>query len=221
VDTSQAPDAGSPGHQKYLFLLQNDPNFLARLLPQEQRLTLSHQGNGSYSAAYNPGDISGVYQVFYHVRATDPKFGTIQRLAVQSVYVRFGEIDLQASAATTTVQANTVTINFRPKTTAGRFIGPAQSGAFTVESKEVSLRTITDHQDGSYTLVLAGNPRAPITVEVLGEVIYQGPASGFAAGSPTGHGQPNWLLIIVLVIVLVVLLLLWLGTHLLRGRRNP
>jgi hypothetical protein len=175
VETSQAPDAGSPGHQKYFFLLQNDPKFLAQLRPRQQRLPLIHQGKGNYSAPYNPGNISGVYQILYRARAIDPKFGTIQRLAVQSVYVRFGVIDLKASAIKSTVEGNTITINVRPKRTNGLFIGPAQGGAFTVQSKEIRLRTITDHQDGSYTLVLVGDPKAPVAVELLGEVIYRGP----------------------------------------------
>jgi hypothetical protein len=173
VETRQAPDAGSPGYQKYLFLLQNDPKFLAQLQPQQQLLPLKHQGKGNYSTDYNPGNISGVYQIYYQVRAVDPKFGTIQRLAVQSAYVRFGKIDPKASAIKATVSDNTITIKLRPKRVDGLFIGPAQGGAFTVHGKGIRLRTVTDHQDGRYTLVLAGAPKALFSVQLLDEVIYR------------------------------------------------
>ena len=64
-------------------------------------------------------------------------------------------------------------------TTYGRFIGPAQGGAITVDGDDIKLSSITDHQDGSYTLVLTGNPDARVTIKLLGEVIYKGPASKF------------------------------------------
>lgn len=216
VDVSSATDAGSPGHQKYQQLLAN-PAFLNQLLPQQQNLTLTHQGNGRYSAAYNPGDVSGVYQVLYRVEADDPAFGKLQRLAMESLYVRFGPVDLPASLVNTTVSGNTVTIQFRPKTTTGRFIGPGNGKAFTVDG--LTLASVSDHQDGSYTLVLTGNPETAVAVKVLDEEIYRGKASEF--GKPPavgviericrwleGFGLPCtlfWILVAILV-----LLALWL-----------
>lgn len=177
VDPSSAPDAGSPGYQKYLHLLEKDPNFLAQLRPKEQWLVLAHQGDGRYSASYNPGDVSGIYQIEYRVRAEDAEFGKIQRQATQSVYTRFGDIDLDKSAVSTAVRDNNVTINLRPITIDGRFIGPAQGSAFSLDGAGIRLKSITDHQDGSYTLVLEGNPDTRVAIKLLGEEIYKGPAS--------------------------------------------
>jgi hypothetical protein len=188
VKTSTAVTAGSPGHQKYLYLLKNDAGFVGKLKLRQQELTLGHQSNGNYSAAYNPGGVSGVYQVYYRVSASDPKFGNIQRLAVQSVYVRFATLDLAKSAVKTLVQGNVVQITFRPKTTIGRLIGPAQANAFKVSGKGVKLTRIVDHQDGSYMMILtaASGPSTPIVVDLLGETIYKGPVSRFGARLATG-----------------------------------
>ena len=159
VDIVDRVDAGSPGYQKYLFLVQNDPKFLSDLKPQEQKITLTHQGNGHYSAAYNPGDVSGIYQIRYQVSADGPDFGKIQRQAVQSVYVRFGDIDLAKSSVRSAVKSKNVIINFRPVTTYSRFIGPAQGSAFSVNGTGVKLSSVIDHQDGSYNLSSQAIPR--------------------------------------------------------------
>jgi len=204
IDPSNAPDAGSPGYQKYIYLIKNNPDFLARLQPDEQKLSLVHQGNGQYSADYNPGDVSGIYQILYRVSAEHADFGKIQRQAVQSVYTRFGKIDLAGSAVTSIVKGNTVTINFHPVTKYGRFIGPAQGSAFSVDGIGTRLSRITDHQDGSYTLVLAGNPDAQVSIKLLGEEIYKGPASKVGKDF-------DWLVwLIWLIIILILLLLIWL-----------
>jgi len=185
VDPKDVDIFGSPGVQKYNHLLEKDPAFVKRLLPDEQRFTLAHQEDGNYRATYNPGDVSGIYQVFYRVRADLPTTGEIQRVVMQSVYVRFGNIDLDRSTVSSAAQGTTVTINMRPMTTYGRFIGPAQGSAFSVDGNDIKLGGITDHQDGSYTLVLTGNPDAQVTIKLLGENIYQGPASKFGVKGGT------------------------------------
>jgi subtilisin family serine protease len=215
IDPSGAPDAGSPGYQKYIYLLKNDPDFIARLQPNEQKLTLVHQGDGQYSADYNPGDVSGIYQILYRVSAEHADFGKIQRQAVQSVYTRFGEIDIDESAVSSTVGANTVTINFRPITNYGRFIGPAQGSAFSVDGAGIRLSRITDHQDGRYTVVLAGDSDAQVSIKLLGEEIYQGPASEMGKGL----GPPWWL--IWLIIIVILPLLIWLVWYLIGRVSGP
>jgi len=171
------PDAGSLGDQKLKYLLEKNPEFRKKLLPSEKLLTLSHQGNGMYRANYDPGDVSGVYQIFYYVTADNPDFGKIQRTAVQSAYVRCGTVDMAASNVTVKREGRDIIVNFRPKTVNGRFIGPAQGSAFSVDGTDIKISKITDHQDGSYTLVLTGNPDTKISLKLLGEEIYRGPAS--------------------------------------------
>ncbi len=181
VPDDDNPDAGSPGYQKYLALLK-DEAFLETLLPEEQQKDLEHQGDGVYSAAFDPGDVSGLYQVFYVLEAHSPDFGTIKRLARQSVYMRFGEVDLEQSMVEVKRGDGTVGIQLRPITTDGRYLGPANGSAFSVEGKNIELTDVVDNQDGSYRLTLTGNPRAKISFEILGETVYRGRAARF--GSP-------------------------------------
>ncbi len=195
-------DAGSAGYQKYLDLLRNDPDFVNRLKPNEPKITFNYQGDGVYSTAYNPGDISGVYQVLYRVIAEDPSFGTIQREAIQSVYVRFGEIDLAASSETTVVDGNKILVYWRPVTIDGRLIGPGQGSAISIDG--IDVVDIEDNQDGSYILTLSGDPDTPISVKVLGEEIYQGQADQFGPSEK----WPLWLIILTIVLVLLLLILL-------------
>jgi hypothetical protein len=177
VDPTSRPDAGSPGYQKYAFLLENDPKFMAQLRARDQAFVLAHKGGGQYEAPYNPGTISGTYQISYRVSVEDPQFGKIERIAVQTVYVRFGDVDLSKSAVTTVVGSNTVTVNFRPITTYGRFIGPAQGRAFSIVGEGIKVSNLTDHQDGSYTFVLVARSDTQLSMKLLGQEIYQGPAA--------------------------------------------
>jgi hypothetical protein len=208
IDPSSATDAGTAGYQKYLHLLENDPAFLEKLLPSEQQLTLNHQGNGLYSAGYNPGEISGVYQILYDVRFDSPESGQIQRLAAQSVYVRFGELDTAASDIATSIRGTTTTITMKPISNVGKFIGPGQQHAFAFTGKNLSVANVTDHQDGRYTFVLEGDPDQNIDITLLGETIYNGPFDKFAED---GNGSPGlqwlwWLLGIIILIIVIWLL---------------
>lgn len=188
VRPADGADAGSPGYQKYLELLK-DPDFLKSLLPKEQKLELEHRGGGLYSADYDPGNVSGVYQVLYQIRAKDAAFGELQRQAAESVYVRFGKIDLAASEPSATVAGSQVVLHLRPITRGGRFLGPANGAAIKVRGSGISVRRILDLQDGGYDLTLEGNPAAEIALDILGDEIYRGPAGKFGPGPHAGGGD--------------------------------
>ncbi len=227
VEVSGEEDAGSPGYQKFLALL--DSGDLQQVLPKEQQLALEHQGDGVYSAAYNPGEageypgeISGVYQVLYSVKVEGEAFGTVERVARQSVYVRFGDVDLEASQVQTVVNGQTVAIDFRPITTYGRYIGPAQGDAFSIAGEGITLSNISDNQDGSYSLTLEGDPDAEISLNLLGEEIYQGEAAKCCQSPdqpPWWQALLDWLLsrplLLLLLLLLVIIWLIW------RRRSSP
>ncbi len=177
VEASSSLDSGSLGYQKYHYLLQNDPKFLAQLRPTTERLVLSHKGSGRYSAPYRFTDVSGVYQIVYEIRAEDPAFGKIQRKAVQSLYLQSGKIDFDQSIVNLTTIGNTTTIKIQPVTRYGRYLGPGQSSGLSVDGVGTTLSSITDHQDGSYSLVITGNPEREINLKLSGKEIYQGTIS--------------------------------------------
>ncbi len=210
IDPSGALDAGTAGYQKYLNLIENDPEFLAKLLPTEQLVTLSSQGNGAYQATYNPGNISGVYQILYIVSDDTADSGAIQRLAVQSIYVRFGDLDEAGSDINTTVQGNTTTIAFKPISNVGKLIGPGQQNAFSFQGTDLKITNITDNQDGSYVYVITGDPNQQVTIKLLGDSIYEGALGKFGKRSDNGNGTMSDLnLFIWILLALVVLILLF------------
>ena len=209
IDPSSAPDAGTAGYQKYLYLIENDPEFLAKLVPSEQQLTLQHKGDGLYEASYDPGDISGVYQVLYSVDYNSADTGTVQRMAMQSVYVRFGDLDTDASQISTSVQGKVTTITMTPISTVGKLIGPGQQHAFRFSGGDIELTSVTDHQDGRYTFVFSGDANQQVTVDLLGTTIYNGSLVDFGKPSGTQPAGPKWLWLL-LVAIFVVLLILWL-----------
>jgi hypothetical protein len=205
IDPSSAIDAGTAGYQKYLHLLENDPAFLQKLLPSEQQLTLNHQGNGRYSASYNPGDISGVYQILYNVSYDSPDTGKIERLAAQSVYVRFGELDTPGSTIATSISGTTTTITMKPISNVGKLIGPGQQNAFAFTGSSLTVANVTDHQDGRYTFVLEGAPNQDVDITLLGETIYNGPLDKFVEDG-NGFSWLWWLLGLIILIVVIWLL---------------
>jgi hypothetical protein len=205
VDVREAPDAGSPGTQKYFHLLATDAAFAAKIRPRQSQLPLAHQSDGKYSAAFDPGDVSGIYQILYRVSAQSAEIGRVQREVVQSVYTRFGKIAWRSSLLDAREVDGAIQIRLRARTGYGRLIGPAQGSAFSVAGT-AKLREVTDHQDGSYTLTLDGAAEDPITVSVLGESIYAGPALPTKSW-PEPLGLAWWLLILIIVIALVVFLI--------------
>jgi hypothetical protein len=176
----------SLGNQKYLDLLRN-PDFIRRLKPNEQTLNLSYQGEGIYSTAYNPGDISGVYQVRYQVIAEDPRFGKIERQAVQSVYVNPAPISLDLSTVKTLVDLDgTITTVFRPVTEDGKFIGPGQASSFNVQGLASAQISEGAKQDGTYEIRMKPKQgvdpkRVQGTVSFRGQETYRGVVTNFEA----------------------------------------
>jgi hypothetical protein len=173
-------DAVSPGEQKYLYLLENDPEFAKQLAFQPQRIPLKDQGNGTYIGRYTPR-VPGTSQVFIQVQSKDPELGTpVQRLLFQSLSTQVGDINLATSAINTQFISNGAIINWRPMTINQRFVGPGNGSGITIQGAERTV--ITDNQNGSYTMSLPGvTPETRIAIRFLDKTIYQGPAREFTS----------------------------------------
>ncbi len=202
IDPSSAPDAGTAGYQKYMHLLENDPDFLAKLLPSEQSFNLNHQGGGLYQGSYNPGDISGVYQLLYEVDYSSPETGVVKRIGVQSIYVRFGDLDIESSNVVSSTSGNNTIITMKPISTVGKLIGPGQQHAFSFLGSGLSVSNVTDHQDGRYTFVVNGDSGQTVDITLLGETVFTGVLNDFNSQQPI---QWWWL-----IIILAFLFLIWL-----------
>ncbi|MCB0572790.1 MAG: VWA domain-containing protein [Phaeodactylibacter sp.] len=221
VDVNSDPDAGSPGMQKYQSLLESDPNFVAQLLPDEQSITLSHQGNGQYTGTFGQVDLSGIYQILYIMEGTSPGGGTILRIHTESKYVTFGEIDAAQSVLSYTFDAgaNVTTITMRPITVYGKFVGPANGNAITWDSEDSQLLDVQDNQDGSYTIRVQGAPSVKGSLSILGKPVFEGKISSvdcLGAGNIIQRikcwlislGLPGWLIWVILALILLLIGLL-------------
>jgi hypothetical protein len=196
----------SVGQIKYLSLLKNK-DLVQKIVPISDLYALKYRGNGTYDTQYNPKLVSGVFQILYKVVADVPVYGKIQRIAVQSVYVQPGDIDLKASIVSKTLRGDTLTIKLKPKTAYGKLIGPGQLRAFNISGKNVKYVDIKEvDQDGTYKIVLSGDLSKMIKVSYMGTSLFNGPASDFG-NNPEGY---QWLFYLLLVtIILLVLLWLW------------
>jgi hypothetical protein len=223
IDPSSEPDAGSPGYQKYLHLMENDADFVAALKASEHSVALVYQGNGVYGGSFSTTDISGVHQVLYTITAERPELGKVQRVFRQSVFVRPGPIDEAKSGLTGKLGDGSATLSFRPMTTNGRFLGPAQAGGFAIDTPAgVTVKQIIDRQDGSYDIVLEGaTATTEIELTFLGQPVFKGtveqfidggapPPSGLCHKISSALGIPCWLFwvivgVLVLLIVIVII----------------
>lgn len=204
VDVSNAPDAGSPGVQKYNQLWQTDSAFRNKLEGVSNTVNLAHAADGRYEGTFSGLNVSGLYRIVYRVTGTDSAGGTIQRLMIESFYTSFSNLDISKSDVTKTIQNNQLILNFRPKTSYNKFIGPAMGNAFSVTNPGIKIVNVVDHQDGRYTITFEGNVNDTTTIKLLDQPIYTGKLSEV---DKTGKALPSWLWWVLLI--LLILLILW------------
>jgi M6 family metalloprotease-like protein len=195
-------ESATAGQLKYLSLL-NDRQLVQKIVPTSGEQPMPYRGSGTYDTSYNPNLVSGVYQIRYDVEADAGAYGKVQRVAVQSVYVRPGQLSLDTSVIGRTLRDKVLRVTLRPKTSSGKLIGPGQLSAFTIKSRDgeqVNVREVG--QGGTYEVVLTGDLDQTINVDYLGQPLYVGKASDF--GRPT-----YWRWLLYLLIAVLILLILW------------
>lgn len=216
VDPSGAQDAATPGTQKYEQLMDTDSAFRAMIEKTENMVPLTHTADGIYKGTFNGLNVSGVYRILFRVTGTHADAGQYQRILTESFYVSFASVDLEASAVTSQVVNGKLEVNMRPITPYGRYVGPAMGDAFSVDNPGINIDQVTDHQDGSYTLVFSGNINDDTKVQLLGQEIYSGPLVKLGKSGSfidkiidflKSLGLPMWL--IWLILIAIVVLIIW------------
>ena len=202
---TRGSEKASAGQLKYASLL-SDSALLQKISPASGQQSLQYRGNGTYDATYSPNLVSGVYQIRYDVSADTARYGKVQRVAVQSVYVQPGEIDTDASIISQTLRDNILTVRLRPITAYGKLVGPGQLRAFNISGQGIELVDLNEvGQDGTYEIVLSGDLDQIISVDYLGKPLFSGPASEFGdKEEPT-----EWMWLFYLLLVVLILLVLW------------
>ncbi|MGB8192287.1 MAG: vWA domain-containing protein, partial [Chitinophagaceae bacterium] len=214
VDVSNAPDAGSPGVQKYNHLWATDSAFRNKFNGVENAITLAHTANGKYEGSYSGLNVAGLYRVIYRITGTDSAGGEIQRVMTESFYTSFSSLDMTKSAVTTTMQNGQLVMNFRPKTSYNKFIGPALGNAFSVSNPGIKIENVVDHQDGRYTITFTGSVTDTTSLVLLGQTIYTGKLENAGKGGGIldsikkwfeDRGLPFWLFWLILILLIIII----------------
>ncbi len=178
-------EEGGCDERRYAYLEQNNPAALAALKQlKRDTILLNHIGNGVYKGEFDNLDVTGVYKLYYHARSTMAGLGEIERMKVQTTYVRFGSIDYaqggNKKGKITFNSDNLSTWNFRPtyqnNQNETKYVGPGLSQFINVEGRTGSYIEITDNCDGSYQLNFFAKPNDNIKITMLDEEVFKGKA---------------------------------------------
>lgn len=221
VDMKQTEgDPASPDVAKLNVLLQ-DSAFLNKIRAKDQLLDLTYNAaDSTYGGSFNGLDVTGVYQIIYHVSADDSELGRIERFHQESFYVRFAEIDLPNSNMSVTVNGGFTTIVITPQAKNGRLIGPGWADAITLEAAGgATIDSLRDKGDGTYEIVIKGDLSGPVKLSIGGETVIDGKIGSLNCYSPNANiiqkiqcwlisiGLPAWMLWVILLLILLIILL--------------
>lgn len=195
-------ESGSCAAQKLTWLKANKPAELAKLRSrQNEVIKLVHQGGGLYTGEYDGLDVSDIYKLDWSAKATHATLGVIERQKLQSIFVRFPDLEYADFPHPAVVNKKgsdgkkwvRTTLEFTPyfEHDGKKYrLGPGYEQAIGIRGGGLLLDKTTDHCDGSYTLEITGNATRPMTVFVGEEPIYWGSPSGF--GGPWSRYRFGW-----------------------------
>jgi hypothetical protein len=195
VNSDAHPESGPGSTQKYTYLNLNNSAVLDSFRIAVQNLIqLDHKGDGIYSGSFDNLDVSGIYRIYFSVKADIPEVGLVERFKEQTVNVRFGDIDLGLNwpgketmlendvvlknERRLTVEGNRALLYFRPAYMAGnrkRYAGPGLWYGIQAKGEGVEKLNVTDNYDGSYDLELkVDNPNPRVRISMFDQEVYQG-----------------------------------------------
>lgn len=180
-------DSGSRAAAKYDMLIEQDSAFIRMLQSTEQVVPLSYTANGRFVGSYVSTELTGAYSVLFYVEGELPGCGKLQRVAIKSTVVRFGQVESEVPEVTDSivysseqlkVPVKRVVLHIRPKNVYGYYMGPGYGSTIRVDVKRYSngfyllksrdklqtsgdvpvVEQIIDNLDGSYDIVLSNVP---------------------------------------------------------------
>lgn len=200
-------DSTAPGVEKWEELMK-DSTFRNKFKAVSNMVTLAHVADGKYEGTFDSLSVAGLYQLVYFVTAETPAMGKFERTFSEAMYVSFGDLDLAASNVTTSIVNGTLVLNFRPITTYGRYVGPALMNGFGVSNPNITIQSVVDHQDGSYTITFGGKIEEETKLTIIGQEVYTGKLEDAGKKPGTVFGLPSWLIWLLLLLVIILLFLL-------------
>ncbi len=194
-------DIESGAAQKFNELMMNDSSFFNALLPEEQVINLTDDGNGNFTGQFSSTELAGFYNIIYLLEGEIANFGNFKRRKTKSIVFEFGQVEEEkpeevkdAPPASSGSNKNFTVLKIRPRNKYGKFMGPgfkskislkinpknvtAHKTAMTQESNEIRapyLSEMKDNLDGSYYLYIANitdMDKWDFSVMVGDEVLY-------------------------------------------------
>ena len=190
------PEGGSTKAQEKLHLLLQDKRYHPKFQPTTDSVTLTNNGDGTYTADYPGLDKSGTYTVIFTVAGEHPHTGEYYRSETLSTVVSIGRVRLgnsilKARQLQATPNGRIMELLVLPRDKPGNYLGPDYGHAIAVKLSKGSLGSQKkDNLDGSYTIPLIVPPGEDpeITVTVKGNPLYQGPLSKLETGKTSRFG---------------------------------
>lgn len=209
------------GQLKYETLVAGNKDFLAAIAPQNRRIFLTSNGDGTYTAPFTDTELSGNYQFLFVIKGKHAQIGNYERIQLVSTVIDFGVADpgktiFQIQALN---RGNILVIT--PVNKFGHKIGPNRLSqiSVTVAGKPLLLE---DKLDGTYEAQL------PATITGLEQVQVDIKGANFfndklvkIEGAPVvgnildqvqqwleAHGLPGWLIWVILIL-LIVIVVVW------------
>ena len=226
LDPSSAIEAGSLGMQKLRKFLE-DKSFLAKIQPKDDVLKLTESSPGNYTASFTDTDLTGVYQVIFWMKGSTDPTGLFTRKHLSTAHFLFGEIDMEASGHSIDQRDDYTVVTFKPAYRVGgklRYVGPGFDQLFDFTNSPTRAHSVDEQADGTYDLVLNGDPDSRVDIQFGGRPLYKGKISNFGGKSLIDQiedifdqlGLPHtlgWILFILLVLIVLIMLF--------RLRRRP
>jgi hypothetical protein len=204
VDVSKAPDAGTPGRQKFDKLFATDSSFKAIFNKSENVVPLTHTSDGKYESTFNGLTVSGTYKLLIRIKGTDSAAGEIQRILSESFFTSFNGVDLPGSKITTVIKDSQLVMNITPITPDSMLVGPGFGNTIGV-TNGIKVDSVDDHQDGSYTITFSGAINDTTSLSIGGQVISTGKKL-----QDVGNAKMRIPVIIWILLGLLLILILWL-----------
>lgn len=210
-------ESGTSVGQRKLQLLLKDKAFWARLEPVTERVTLSHQGEGRYTAVTTATTVPGTYRAVISINGEAEGVGRFVRSETLSTHVNFADAEITLSEPriqqiAETADGRQLRLSLRPKDRLGNFLGPDYASHIQVTLGEGTVaKEIKDHADGRYDIGLSvpstSDPMLSITV--LGDSVFSGTLSELDVIAD-GRNATSWFYLLVILVVAVFIILWWL-----------
>ncbi|NOQ27142.1 MAG: VWA domain-containing protein [Bacteroidales bacterium] len=216
-------DVDSGASQKFNELMMNDTSFYNALLPNEQIVNLTDEGNGVFSGSFSATELAGFYNIIYLMDGEIINFGKFKRRKTKSVVFVFGQVEEEepevaenAPPSSSGSNKGLTVLKIRPRNKYDKYMGPgfkskiklqinpkytktrkvAVAQKTTIEKTPI-ISEIKDNLDGSYYLYIANldTDKWNFSIIVNDEVLHN-----------YSKSFPWWVYLILIILILLVYL---------------